>query len=104
MEKEMRTITDLEKGLMEAKKSDRPVVAIKPKVAGKIFTPKKNEIYELLRSEDSLSVSEIAEKTDRKISAVSRDVNTLEFVGLVEKKRKGKEVKVIYRNPKILIE
>jgi len=104
MEKEMKTITDLEKGLMEAKRSDRPVVAIKPEIAGKIFTPKKNEIHELLKSEGSLSVSEIAERTGRKISAISRDINTLEFVGLVEKNRTGKEVKVKHRNPKILVE
>jgi len=96
--------SELDPGLKEALRSERPVIRIDPEVAGDVFTPKKNEICKLLREKGPLHIKEIAEETDRKHSAVSRDLNVLEFAGIVEKEKEGRKTKVKYVDSKIIIE
>jgi len=62
-------LSELDPGLKEALRSEKPVIRIDPEVAGDVFTPKKNEICKLLREKGPLYIKEIAEKTDRKHSA-----------------------------------
>ena len=58
----------------------------------RIFSPRRKEILELVMKEQHLTVDVIALKLHRKKEAVSRDLSRLTFEGLIELKKKGRNV------------
>lgn len=61
------------------------------------------KLFKLLLTHDELCVSEIAEKLDITVSAVSQHFRNFEMVGLVEKERMGQKICYMLRNDDDLV-
>lgn len=59
----------------------------------KILTPKRLEILEFIKDNEVESVSELAEKVDRSLNNVSRDLSLLKNHNLVEIEKDGRKKK-----------
>lgn len=57
-----------------------------------IFTPKRMEILEKIKEHKGITIGRLANKTDRKQEAVSRDVHILLDFGILKLKRKNRSV------------
>ena len=62
-----------------------------------IFTKKRIELIKSISESrdlnESLSLSEIAKKTNRELSAIQRDVDILEKAGILETEKQGRKLK-----------
>jgi len=56
------------------------------------FSPRRKELLQLVMKKPDLTVSEIALKLKRKKEAISRDLLRLSLAGLVELRRRGRNV------------
>ena len=69
-----------------------------------ILSAKKMGLLQYIQHQKSMSIGEIASKTNRKQEAVSRDLHQLEHYGLVSLGKKGKHVFPEAKAKKITIE
>ena len=67
-----------------------------------IFTKKRIELIQEIAKSD-LSLSELAEKTKRKLSAIQRDIEILEKAGILEKEKIGRVVKPILKGEILIL-
>lgn len=90
-----RTLTSLREEMRavargEREASPRPVASLL-----KALSPEALEILELLLQEHPTTIAEVAERTGRAPSNVSRSLQLLTRLGLVSLSRKGKEVRPV---------
>jgi len=57
-----------------------------------LFTSERIRMIRLLKSQEGLAMSEIAERLKRKLPAVERDLKILEGMGVVELRKRGRTV------------
>ncbi len=74
----------------ERRREGQAVIALPPRLIGRIFSEKRVGLMEVLYRRRLRSISELAELTGRKIDAVSRDLKILSNFGLVRYERHGK--------------
>ncbi len=58
----------------------------------KLFTKKRIELIEAMKREGPRTMSELARFLERELSAIDRDLNALEDIGLVRLEKNGREV------------
>lgn len=68
-----------------------------------ILSPKRLELIRAVKEHSPASIKELAELVGRDIRNVHRDLTLLEAAGLVELKKKGKEVKPVVDYDEIVI-
>ncbi len=74
----------------ERRREGQAVIALPPRLIGRIFTEKRVGLLEVLHRRRVRSISELAELTGRKIDVVSRDLKILSNFGLVRYELHGK--------------
>lgn len=87
-----RWFDDFQHGLEhpESRRQGQAVIALPPRLIGRIFTEKRVGLLEILNRRRVRSISELAELTGRKIDVVSRDLKILSSFGLIRYDRHGK--------------
>lgn len=99
-----RTLTDLREEMRavargEQQPSPRPVAALL-----KALSPEALELLELLLQERPGTIAEVAERTGRAQPNISRSLQLLARLGLVELHREGREVRPIATTAKLVID
>jgi len=99
-----RTLTDLREEMRavargEREPSPRPVAPLL-----KALSPEALEILELLLQEHPATVAEVAQRTGRAQSNISRSLQLLARLGLVAMSRKGREVQPVPTAAKLEID
>ena len=99
-----RTLTDLREEMRavargERDPSPRPVASLL-----KALSPEALELLELLLQEHPATVAEVAERTGRAQPNISRSLQLLARLGLVEMHREGREVRPVPTTAKLVID
>lgn len=76
---------------MLVKEGYEDVLVLDIESADQKITPRREELYEHILTNDEQSVSEIAEALERDVSAVSRDLDELFELSMVDVRREGKK-------------
>ncbi len=66
------------------------IMELTPKLMAKLFTPSRALILAEIAQGNCKTIQQLSQKLKRPLSAVSRDLSTLEFYGLVKLTRNGK--------------
>ncbi len=65
------------------------------KELSRLFTKERLRLIKTIREKKPKTIKKLAEKLDRKLSAVSRDLSILEGLGVIKLEKKGRKVKPI---------
>ena len=68
-----------------------------------LLSPKRLELLKVIKEQEPASIKELAQLVGRDVRNVHRDLVLLEAVGLVELRRKGREVKPVVDYDEIVI-
>lgn len=99
-----RTLTDLREEMRAVARGDRepsprPIASLL-----KALSPEALELLQLLLQEHPATVAKVAERTSRAQPNVSRSLQALARLGLVEMRREGREVRPVPITAKVLID
>ncbi|MFQ5796663.1 MAG: ArsR family transcriptional regulator [Candidatus Bipolaricaulia bacterium] len=98
--KELRSETDPAE---EGKASAPSIIALSPATSAKVLTPGRLNLLSILAEGPVESVSQLAQRAEKPIEVVSRDLKVLGNFGFIEFEREGKRKKPILLNEHILI-
>jgi len=68
------------------------LLALSTEELSQVFTKKRLELINAMKSNGKMSVSDLSKDMDRQLSAVQRDLKTLESFGIVSMEKKGRVV------------
>ena len=68
------------------------IVSLPPELNYKVMTEKRTQLLKELKNDPDIeSITALAEKVERRLDAVSRDLKILENYGFIDLKKKGRE-------------